>query len=105
MRIMVLDLSKGYWQIPLNPRAQRIAAFVTSFGSYGPLRLPFGLKNAPYFFSKLMAEVLKGCEEYAVPYLDDIAIYSHSWDSHLKHLETVLKRIEAANLTSEAFQM
>ncbi|KAF8770766.1 Transposon Ty3-G Gag-Pol polyprotein like [Argiope bruennichi] len=51
-----------------------------------------------------MAEVLKGCKEYAVPYLDDIAIYSHSWDSHLKHLETVLKRIEAANLTLKPFK-
>ncbi|KAF8771824.1 Retrovirus-related Pol polyprotein like [Argiope bruennichi] len=56
--ITVLDISKG---ISLTPRAQRIAAFVTSFGSYRPLRLPFGFKNASYFFSKLMAEVLKGC--------------------------------------------
>ncbi|KAF8795001.1 Transposon Ty3-I Gag-Pol polyprotein like [Argiope bruennichi] len=48
---------------------------------------------------KRMVKLLKGCEEYAVLYFDDIVIYSHSWDSHLKHLETVLKRIEAANLT------
>ncbi|KAG8174632.1 hypothetical protein JTE90_013439 [Oedothorax gibbosus] len=48
--ITVLDLSKGYWQIPLTERAQRLAAFVTNFGTYKPLRMPFGLKNAPYEF-------------------------------------------------------
>lgn len=97
--ITIFDLSKGYWQIPLSPRAQRIAAFVTPFGAYRPLRLSFGLRNAPYFFSKLMADLLKGCEEFAVPYLDDIAIFSSDWISHLKHVEEVLKRIQGAKLT------
>ncbi|GFV02295.1 retrovirus-related Pol polyprotein from transposon 412 [Trichonephila clavipes] len=45
--ISILDLILGYWQIPLSPRAQRYAAFVTTFKSSKPLRLPFGLKNAP----------------------------------------------------------
>ncbi|KAG8192403.1 hypothetical protein JTE90_017938 [Oedothorax gibbosus] len=48
--ITVLDLGKGYWQIPLTERSQRLAAFVTNFGTYKPLRMPFGLKNAPYEF-------------------------------------------------------
>lgn len=97
--ITVIDLAKGYWQIPLSKRAQRYAAFVTSFGTYVPLRLPFGLLNAPYFFSKLMAQILEGCEEFAVPYLDDVAIFSDSWEDHLKHLGVVLQRIEGAKLT------
>ncbi|GFU86030.1 retrovirus-related Pol polyprotein from transposon 297 [Trichonephila clavipes] len=62
--ITVLDLSKGYWQIPLSKTAQRYAAFCTSFGTYRPLRMSFGLKNAPYFFSKLMAELLNGLEDF-----------------------------------------
>ncbi|GFX40590.1 retrovirus-related Pol polyprotein from transposon 412 [Trichonephila clavipes] len=41
--ITVLDLSKGYWQIPLSKTAQRYAAFCTSFGTYRPLRMSFGL--------------------------------------------------------------
>ncbi|GFS52785.1 retrovirus-related Pol polyprotein from transposon 412 [Trichonephila clavipes] len=56
--ITVLNLSKGYWISPLSKTAQRDAAFCTSFGTYRPLRMSFGLKNAPYFFSKLMAELL-----------------------------------------------
>ncbi|GFV98544.1 retrovirus-related Pol polyprotein from transposon 297 [Trichonephila clavipes] len=78
--ITVLDLSKGYWQIPLSKTAQRYADFCTSFGTYRPLRMSFGLKNAPYFFSKLMAELLNGLEDSVVPYLDDIAIFS---DTHI----------------------
>ncbi|GFW23847.1 retrovirus-related Pol polyprotein from transposon 297 [Trichonephila clavipes] len=86
--ITVLDLSKGYWQIPLSKTAQRYAAFCTSFGTYRPLRMSFGLKNAPYFFSKLMAELLNGLEDFVVPYLDDIAIFSDTWESHIKHMKT-----------------
>ncbi|GFW44259.1 retrovirus-related Pol polyprotein from transposon 297 [Trichonephila clavipes] len=97
--ITVLDLSKGYWQIPLSKTAHRYAAFCTSFGTYRPLRMSFGLKNAPYFFSKLIAELLNGLEDFVVPYLDDIAIFSDTWESHLKHVETVLQRIKKAKLT------
>ncbi|GFX45472.1 hypothetical protein TNCV_2740091 [Trichonephila clavipes] len=92
--IALIDLTKGYWQIPLSPRAQRIAAFATSFGVYRPLRMPFGLKNAPYYFSKMMCEILSGCEKYATPYLDDIAIFSEMWEEHLKHLQEILERLK-----------
>ncbi|GFY53240.1 transposon Ty3-I Gag-Pol polyprotein [Trichonephila inaurata madagascariensis] len=57
--VSVLDLTRGYWQILLSKNAQRYAAFVTNFGTFKPLRLPFGLKNAPYDFSRLMASILK----------------------------------------------
>ncbi|GFX93184.1 retrovirus-related Pol polyprotein from transposon 17.6 [Trichonephila clavipes] len=97
--ITVLDLSKGYWHIPLSKTAQRYAAFCTSFGTYRPLRMSFGLKNAPYFFSKLMAELLNGLEDFVVPYLDDIAIFSDTWESHIKHMGSVLQRIKRAKLT------
>ncbi|GBN95052.1 Retrovirus-related Pol polyprotein from transposon 17.6 [Araneus ventricosus] len=97
--ITLIDLTKGYWQIPLSKRAQGIAAFATSWGVYRPLRMPFGLKNAPFYFSKMMNEILEGCDEYAIPYLDDIAIFSQTWDEHLKHLQDVLERIKRAKLT------
>ena len=59
----------------------------------------FGLKNAPFCFSKLLEEVLQGCEECAIPYLVNDAILFDSWESHLKHQEIVLKKISQANLT------
>ncbi|GFV88792.1 hypothetical protein TNCV_4608371 [Trichonephila clavipes] len=88
--ISILDLTRRYWQIPLSPRAQRYASFVTTFETFKTLRLPFGLKNAPYYFSRLMANLLRNCEDFSVPYLDDIAIFSLAWDDHLNHLKDVL---------------
>ncbi|GFW90486.1 retrovirus-related Pol polyprotein from transposon 297 [Trichonephila clavipes] len=96
--ISILDLTRGYLQIPLSPRAQKYASFETTFGTFKPLRLPFGLKNAPYYFSRLMANLLRNCEDFAVPYLDDIAIFSLAWDDHLKHLKDVFEHLRSAKL-------
>ncbi|GFW23062.1 retrovirus-related Pol polyprotein from transposon 17.6 [Trichonephila clavipes] len=47
--ITVLDLSKGYWQIPLSKTAQRYAAFCTSFGTYRPPKDEFRIKECSIF--------------------------------------------------------
>ncbi|GFX12736.1 retrovirus-related Pol polyprotein from transposon 17.6 [Trichonephila clavipes] len=96
--ISILDLTRGYWQIPLSPRPQRYASFVTTFETFKPLRLPFSLKNEPYYFSRLMTNLLRNCEDFAVLYLDDIAIFSLAWDDHLKHLKDVFDRLRSARL-------
>ncbi|GBN72969.1 Retrovirus-related Pol polyprotein from transposon 297 [Araneus ventricosus] len=61
--------------------------------------MPFGLKNAPFTFSKMMAGILHGCDHFAVPYLDDMAIYSNSWEEHLSHLNSIMSKIKDAGLT------
>ncbi|GFX37002.1 retrovirus-related Pol polyprotein from transposon 297 [Trichonephila clavipes] len=96
--VTVMDLSKGYFQIPLTPRAQRYAAFVTPFGTYIPKKMMFGLVCAPYYFCKLMAQVLEGLEQFALPYKDDIAIFSQGWKDHVKHIDIVLGRLRKAGL-------
>ncbi|GFU09104.1 hypothetical protein TNCV_1319481 [Trichonephila clavipes] len=96
--VTVMDLSKGYFQIPLTPRAQRYAAFVTPFGTYIPKKMMFGLVCAPYYFCKLMAQVLEGLEPFALPYIDDIAIFSQGWKDHVKHIDIVLGRLRKAGL-------
>ncbi|GFW90471.1 hypothetical protein TNCV_77051 [Trichonephila clavipes] len=93
-----MDLSKGYFQIPLTPRAQRYAAFVTPFGTYIPKKMMFGLVCAPYYFCKLMAQVLEGLEQFALPYIDDIAIFSQGWKDHVKHIDIVLGRLRKTGL-------
>ncbi|GFX56122.1 hypothetical protein TNCV_3062081 [Trichonephila clavipes] len=96
--VTVLDLSKGYFQIPLMPRAQRYADFVTPFGTHIPKKMMFGLVCAPYYFCKLMAQVLEGLEQFALPYIDDIAIFSQGWKDHVKHIDIVLGRLRKAGL-------
>ncbi|GFV97485.1 retrovirus-related Pol polyprotein from transposon 297 [Trichonephila clavipes] len=104
LKLGIIEVGESDYMSPmilveLSKTAQRDSAFCTSFGTYRPLRMSFGLKNAPYFFSKLMAELLNGLEDFVVPYLDDIAIFSDTWESHIKHMETVLQRIKRAKLT------
>ena len=79
---LVMDLTKGYFQIPLMKHAQRYAAFVTPFGEFIPMM--FGLVNSPYYFCKLISIVLERLENYALPYIDDI--FSDDWESQVKHL-------------------
>ncbi|CAM5150134.1 unnamed protein product [Natator depressus] len=77
-------------------------AFTTHLGLYEFTVLPFGLRNALTTFQRLVDGLLVGLGEYAVAYLDDVAIFSDSWADHLEHLQKVLERIREAGLTVKA---
>ena len=96
--ISVMDVAKGYFQIPLTERASRYAAFVTPWGSFIPRRSMFGLRNSGFYFCKLMALVLGELEKFSSPYIDDIAAHSLTWDRHLKDLDVVLGSVGKAGL-------
>ncbi|XP_076863849.1 uncharacterized protein LOC143516142 [Brachyhypopomus gauderio] len=93
-----LDLLKGYWQVPLTPRASELSAFVTPDAFLQYTVMPFGLKNAPATFQRLVNGVfanLPGCTAY----LDDVVVYSWDWISHLQLLREVFARLARATLT------
>ncbi len=77
-----LELLKGYWQVPLTPRASDISAFVTpdSFLQYQVMA--FGLRNAPATFQRLIQTVLAGVPNCRA-YLDDLVIFSNDWTEHV----------------------
>ncbi|PGH37146.1 MAG: hypothetical protein CRN43_22900, partial [Candidatus Nephrothrix sp. EaCA] len=60
--------------------------------------MPFVLLNAPATFSRLVAKVFKGLEEFCEAYLDDIMVFSRSWEAHMSHLHKVFDRVRLANL-------
>lgn len=93
-----LDLLKGYWQVPLTARAREISAFITSSGLFSYSVMPFGLRNAPATFQRLMNKVLSGLTGCAA-YLDDVVLYSDTWVDHVRHLEALLDQLVHANLT------
>uniref|UniRef100_A0A670IUR3 Gypsy retrotransposon integrase-like protein 1 n=1 Tax=Podarcis muralis TaxID=64176 RepID=A0A670IUR3_PODMU len=97
--ITVMDLTKGYWQIPLSPEASEKSAFTTHVGLYQFKVLPFGLRNAPAAFQRLINSLIHDMSEFCCAYLDDLAVFSESWPEHLKHLQRVLARLQEANLT------
>ncbi|XP_040262240.1 testis-expressed protein 11 [Bufo bufo] len=61
--------------------------------------MPFEMKNAPATFQRMADRLLEGFQDFACAYLDDIAIYSRTWEDHLGHVSRVLKRIHLAGLT------
>ena len=92
-----LDLKSGYWQVKLSQDAIPKTAFSTPDGHYEFLVCPFGLKNAPAEFSRLMHQVLGGLS-YVQIYLDDITVHSATIEDHLNHLQETFKRLKHAKL-------
>uniref|UniRef100_A0A3B1J0P6 Gypsy retrotransposon integrase-like protein 1 n=1 Tax=Astyanax mexicanus TaxID=7994 RepID=A0A3B1J0P6_ASTMX len=93
-----LDLLKGYWQVPLTSRASDISAFVTPDAFVQYTVMPFGFKNAPATFQRLVNTVLSNVPNCSC-YLDDLVIYTSDWPTHIKTIATVFKRLEQATLT------
>ncbi|KAF7649319.1 hypothetical protein LDENG_00143470, partial [Lucifuga dentata] len=93
-----LDLLKGYWQVPLTPRASEISAFVTPDHFLQYTVKPFGLQNAPATFQRLMQKVLDGVENCEA-YLDDVVVYTKTWGDHVDTLSTIFTRFRNVCLT------
>ena len=95
-----IDLTKGYWQVPLADQAKPLTAFITPDGLYQYRTMPFGLVNAPASFSRVMRSVLRGipCVDN---FIDDILIHTKSWEEHMEVLGEVLRRLRKANLKAK----
>ena len=78
-----IDLRSGYHHIALGKSSRAKTAFVTPFGKYKFLMVPFGLAQAPDYFQLLMNKGLK----FTMMYLDNIIIFSQDELQHLEHLE------------------
>ena len=91
-------LLKGFWQVPLTERAKEVSAFAVPNGLYQYKVMPFGMKNSPATFQRLINQVIAGidgCEAY----IDDIICFSDDWEKHLKIIYTLFERLSSARLT------
>jgi len=95
----VVDLASGFHQIKMHPDDSHKTAFSTPHGHYEFDRMPFGLKNAPATFQRLMDLVLTGMQGNEIfVYLDDIVLYSSSLTEHAIKFEKLATRLRRANL-------
>ena len=93
-----LDLREAYLNLPLTYRAQKVAAMISQYGTFLPLRTTFGLKNAPMAFQRLMDDIMAPCHNFSFTYIDDIIIYSKSMEEHMQHLFEVLFQLNKFGL-------
>ena len=94
-----LDLIAGYWQVLMAEMDRLKTAFITNNGLFEFNVMPFGLTNAPATFQRYMDVVLAGLKWKSVlVYLDDIGIFSQTFEEHLGHLREVFERLRKYNL-------
>ena len=122
-----LDMASGFWVVPMTARARAVSAFVTPFGLFEWLRMPFGLKNAPQLYQRLLDNALYGYMkltprhvvddesdvfkdgEPAGPesktvigrrsYIDDILFGGETWDELCAKLERLMDACEEWGLS------
>lgn len=93
-----LDLANGFHQIEMETEDIQKTAFSTENGHYEFKRMPFGLKNAPSTFQRVMNNILRGYQnEICSVYLDDIIIFSTSLQEHIDRLRKIFQRLREAN--------
>lgn len=80
-----LDLLKGYWQVPLTPRASDISDHFLHYTV-----MPFGMINAPATFQRMMHQVL-GKVPHCKVHLGDVVVYSEDWTERMASLQVVFQ--------------
>ena len=94
-----INLTKGYWQIPVAPEDVYKTAFVTPDGQYEFLRMPFGMVNSRATLLRGLKKVLEELSGVG-SYIDDIVIYSDSWEEHLRTLKELFGRLRRGRNTA-----
>jgi hypothetical protein len=95
----VLDLRSGYWQVDVHPDDKEKTAFSTGQGLWQFTVMPFGLRNAPATFERLMETVLRGLTyDSCLVYLDDVIMIGSTFVEHILNLWKVFEWFREVHL-------
>ncbi|MBW0504122.1 hypothetical protein O181_043837 [Austropuccinia psidii MF-1] len=98
--ITKMDCMKDFHQNGVKPNSMKLIRIIFQMGIYEYARMPFGIKNAPGHFQRMMdtifqEEILEG---WMVVYIDDIIIYSETWEDHVQYIVRLLSKCTPINL-------
>lgn len=90
-----LDINSAFWSIPIRVKDRYKTAFVTQEGHWQWKVLPFGLKTSPTIFQRILSNIIRknGLRDFSTCYMDDILIFSRTFEAHIQHLQELLKAI------------
>ena len=95
----LLDQGKAYHQGFIKEESRPLTAFITPWGLYEWIRIPFGLSGAPGCFQNFMESNLADLrDEICIPYLDDLLVFSKTFQQHLGDVRKVLKRLHSKGI-------
>ncbi|MBW0583942.1 hypothetical protein O181_123657 [Austropuccinia psidii MF-1] len=98
--ITSMDALKGFLQNVLTPHARKLLKIIAHCGIYEYLRMPFGIKNAPSHYQRMMNTIFSHelSEGWLIIYIDDIIICSETSQLHLEILSLVIMKILQVNM-------
>ncbi|MBW0485220.1 hypothetical protein O181_024935 [Austropuccinia psidii MF-1] len=98
--ISTMDALKGFHQNVVTPRSRKYLGIIAHCGLYEYLRMPFGIKNAPSQFQRMMNEIFPHelSEGWLFTYIDDIIFCSKTWDKHMYRLSRIFTKIQSVNM-------
>ncbi len=99
----MLDQGKAYHQGFMHPNSWHLTAFITPWGLWEWVRIPFGLTTASGVFQRHMESCVADLrDKCCIPYLDNIIVYSPTFEEHLEHVRQVLQRLRSSGLKLKA---
>ena len=94
-----IDIRDAYYRIRMKKGEEWKTAFRTRFGLFEYQVMPFGLTNAPASFQALINDTLREfLDDFALAYLDDVLIFSKTYDEHVQHVRRVLTKLREKDL-------
>ena len=98
--LSTLDTLAGFTQLSIASDDREKLAFRCHRGLFQFKRMPFGYRNGPAVFQRVMQKILAPfLWIFALVYIDDIVIFSKSFEDHCQHIEIVLDAINSAEIT------
>ena len=76
--------------MPVAEEDRHKTAFTTPIGLFQFRVMPFGLSGAPASFQRMIDRLVDGLQDYSAAYLDDLVVFSSTWEDHLRQVREIL---------------